>query len=70
MGLAYALVPFWIWQGILPARSVLVWLSLPWAWRSARLVLTQRGRPLNAALAGTGMCALIYSLLFLIGVMV
>jgi 1,4-dihydroxy-2-naphthoate polyprenyltransferase len=68
--LAYALVPVWIWRGVMPATSLLVWLSLPWAWKSARLVLTQRGRPLNAALAGTGTCALVYSLLFLIGVMI
>lgn len=70
MALAYALVPLWIWTGGIPAASLLVWLSLPWAWKSTRIVLTQRGRRLNAALAGTGMCALMYSLLFLIGVLI
>ncbi len=70
MVLAYALVPFWIWSGLIPMSAMLVWLSLPWAWKSTRVVLTQRGRPLNAALAGTGMCALIYSVLFLIGVVI
>jgi 1,4-dihydroxy-2-naphthoate octaprenyltransferase len=70
MVLAYALVPVWIWRGVIPATSLLVWLSLPWAWKSTRLVLTQRGRPLNAALAGTGTCALVYSVLFLIGVLI
>lgn len=70
MVLAYALVLLWIWMGVIPATSLLVWLSLPWAWKSARIVLTQRGRPLNGALAGTGTCALLYSLLFLIAVLI
>lgn len=70
MLLAYALVPILIWRGLLPAGSVLILLSLPWAYRATRTVLTQRGRPLNAALAATGMTSLIFSVLFLIAMAV
>lgn len=40
------------------------WFSMPFAIRATRVVLTQKGRPLNAALAGTGQTALAFSLLF------
>ncbi len=67
MCLAYVLVAAWIWIKAMPLYSLLIFLSLPWALKSTRTVLSQEGRPLNAALAGTGQTALIYSLLFLIG---
>jgi hypothetical protein len=35
-----------------------------------RTVLTQAGRPLNAALAGTGQTAFLYSVLFWVGMLV
>ncbi|NOY97921.1 MAG: 1,4-dihydroxy-2-naphthoate polyprenyltransferase [Chloroflexi bacterium] len=57
-----------VWMGVLSWGALLVWLSLPLAWKVARLVLTQRGRPLNVALAGTGQIALVYSVLFLAGI--
>jgi 1,4-dihydroxy-2-naphthoate octaprenyltransferase len=53
--------------GIVPWLSILTWLSLPLAVRTARIVFTQKGRPLNAALAGTGQVALLFSILFWIG---
>jgi 1,4-dihydroxy-2-naphthoate octaprenyltransferase len=53
---------------ILPPTTLLALLSLPIAYKSTKTVLTQSGRPLNAALAGTGQIALAYSLLFWIGI--
>jgi len=69
MIVAFILLPVLIWHGTLPVFTLLAWLSLPLAWKSTRLVLTQRGRPLNAALAGTGQTALAFSLLFFIGIL-
>lgn len=67
MIVAYALLPILIWRGVAPLPTLIAWLSLPLAWKSTRMVLTQQGRPLNAALAGTGQTALVYSLLFWLG---
>jgi 1,4-dihydroxy-2-naphthoate octaprenyltransferase len=63
-----ALVPA-AWSGLIPRASWLAWLSLPMALGAARTVLTQEGRPLNAALAGTGNTALAFSLLFWAGLL-
>lgn len=52
---------------IVPWSSLLAWLSLPLAARAARVVFSQPGRPLNAALAGTGQTALWFSILFWVG---
>jgi 1,4-dihydroxy-2-naphthoate polyprenyltransferase len=64
---AYLIMPFLAWQGLVPWLSILTWLSLPQAIKSTRVVFTQQGRPLNAALAGTGQTALLYSLFFWAG---
>jgi 1,4-dihydroxy-2-naphthoate polyprenyltransferase len=53
--------------GVIPWSSLLAWLSLPLAMRSTHVVFTQRGRPLNAALAGTSETALLFSILFWMG---
>ena len=55
--------------GIVSWFSLLAWGSLPLAFRAARVVLTQKGRPLNAALAGTGQTAFVFSLLFWVGML-
>jgi 1,4-dihydroxy-2-naphthoate octaprenyltransferase len=65
--IAYLALPLAAWVGVIPWSSLLAWLSLPPALRAARVVFTQRGRPLNAALAGTGQTALLFSILFWIG---
>jgi 1,4-dihydroxy-2-naphthoate octaprenyltransferase len=67
IAVSFLLIPFLIWRSVLPASALLTWLSLPLAWKSTQTVLTQRGRPLNAALAGTGQAALVFSILFFIG---
>lgn len=64
---AYLVVLLTILLGALPPLSLLAWASLPFAVRAAKVVLTQKGRPLNAALAGTGQTALAFSLLFWMG---
>ncbi len=69
MIVAYLVIPLAAMIGIIPWLSILTWLSLPLAVRSARIVFTQKGRPLNAALAGTGQVALLFSILFWIGLL-
>jgi 1,4-dihydroxy-2-naphthoate octaprenyltransferase len=69
MALAYLVMPLAALLGIIPWLSLLAWLSLPLAYKSVRVVLTQKGRPLNAALAGTGQTALVFSMLFWVGLL-
>ena len=49
--------------GLLPWWSLLAWVTLPLAWKATRVVFTQKGQALNAALAGTGQLALAFSVL-------
>ncbi|HET9914518.1 MAG TPA: 1,4-dihydroxy-2-naphthoate polyprenyltransferase [Anaerolineales bacterium] len=57
------------WLGVVPWSALLAWLSLPLAIRTMRAVFTIKGRPLNAALAGTGQIALLFSILFWVGLL-
>jgi 1,4-dihydroxy-2-naphthoate octaprenyltransferase len=70
LGIAYLILPILIIMKIVPPLTLLAWFSLPIAIKSTRTVFTQQGRPLNAALAGTGQAALAYSLLFFIGILI
>ena len=70
MVVAYLILIPVVLSGILPPLSLLAWASLPAAVRATRVVLTQKGRPLNAALAGTGQAALLFSVLVWIGLIV
>jgi len=67
---AYLVLPLAAALGVIPWLSLLTWASLPLAIRTTRVVLTQRGRTLNAALAGTSQTALLFSILFWIGLAV
>ncbi len=67
MVVAYLVLVPVVLSGVLPPLSLLAWASLPVAMRATGVVLTQKGRPLNAALAGTGQAALLFSVLFWIG---
>ena len=67
MTAAYLVLPLAAGLGVIPWLSLLAWASLPLAIRTTRVVFTQRGRPLNAALAGTGQIALLFSILFWAG---
>lgn len=68
LGISYLILPLLIGLGLIPAWTMLVWLSAPRAWKVAQSVQTQSGRPLNQALAGSGQIALMYSLLFFAGI--
>ena len=70
MIIAYLILPFAALIGVIPWFSLAAWLSLPIAVRATRLVFAERGRPLNAALAGTGQTALLFGILFWIGLAV
>lgn len=69
MVLAYLIVPAMVWMDVIPVGGMLAWLSLPVAVRTLRTVFTQKGRPLNAALAGTGQTAFLFSLFFWVGLL-
>jgi len=69
LALSYLILPVLVFFDILPWTSLLAWLSLPLGWRTWQIVRQQAGRPLNAALAGTGQTTLVYSLLFFMGML-
>ena len=64
---AFLCLPIFCAFKLLPWGALLSWLVLPLAWKWVRVVFTQTGRALNAALSGTGQLALAFSLLFLLG---
>ena len=67
--IAYLIILVLAWRGFFPWSSLLSFLSLPLAIQAAWMVLTQSGRPLNAALGRTGQAALACSLLFWLGLL-
>lgn len=69
MAVAYLLLPLLVYLKIIPVHSLLACLSLPLALKTLRVVYTQQGRALNAALAGTGQTAFVYSVLFWVGIL-
>ena len=69
MVFAYLVIPVAASLAVVPWSTLLTWVSLPLAIKTARIVLTQKGRPLNGALAGTGQTALLFSILFWIGLL-
>jgi 1,4-dihydroxy-2-naphthoate octaprenyltransferase len=69
VGIAYLVLSVLVFSQTVPVSGLLAWLSLPIAIKTLRTVFTQKGRPLNAALAGTGQVALLYSVLFWVGLL-
>jgi len=68
VGAAY-FAPLIMWlDGVASPWVLLTWLSLPLVPRLARSILTEKGRPLNQTLAGTGQLELVYGILFSIGI--
>jgi 1,4-dihydroxy-2-naphthoate octaprenyltransferase len=63
----YLVLPLAAGFDVIPWSAMLAWLSLPLAIHAARVVIDKEGRALNAALAGTGQTALLFSLLFWLG---
>ena len=70
VGMAFAAPPALFAAGLASAWVMLTWLSMPLAERQARIVVTQSGAALNAALAGTAMLTFVFSLLFAAGLTV
>jgi len=70
LGLAFAAPPALFAAGLAPPWVMIAWISAPLAERQARIVITQSGAALNAALAGTALLTLAYSLLFAAGLTV
>lgn len=66
---SYLILPVLAFFSIFPWTSLLALLSFPLGWRTWQVVRKQAGRPLNAALAGTGQTTLLYSLLFFVGML-
>lgn len=69
MIVAYLILIPVAWIGMIPWSALLAWLSLPIAIQATKIVLTQKGRPLNAALAKTGQTALAFGLSFWLGLL-
>ena len=67
--IAYLVIFPVAYAGLIPWTALTAWLSLPLAIQGTKIVLTQKGRPLNAALAKTGQTALVFSLLFWLGLL-
>jgi len=64
---AYACVALGVALQILPVYALTCWLSIPLAVMTWRIVASQAGTPLNRALALTGQTALLFSVLFALG---
>jgi len=69
VAIAYLILIPAAWSGLIPWTTLIAWLSLPLAIQATRIVLMQKGRPLNAALAKTGQTALVFNLLFWLGLL-
>lgn len=64
---AYLVLPLAAGLDVIPWSAMLAWFSVPLAFQAARAVIKKKGRALNAALARTGQTALLFSLLFWLG---
>ena len=64
--LAYSCIPVFCLLNLLSWTALLTWVSIPFALQTSGIVFTQAGKPLNKALAKTGQLALIFSILFII----
>lgn len=70
VGLAY-LIPLLMWlTGVSTPWVLLAWLSLPLVGPLVQLIMHEKGRPLNQALAGTARLELVYGFLFSVGLIV
>jgi len=67
--LSFLCLPVLSAYGVIPWWSLLPWVTLPLASKLTRVVFTQKGKALNAALGGTGQLALGFSALFLVGML-
>ena len=66
---AFFCMPVFCLFRLLPWGALLTWAGLPLAWKVSRKVFNQKGKALNSVLAGTGQLALVFSVLFLVGLL-
>lgn len=67
---AYLFVALGVALGVLPYHAMASWLSIPLAFVTWRVVVSQEGRPLNRALALTGQTTLVFALFFAAGMII
>ena len=67
VGASFLAAPLMAVSGIAPIWVVLSWLALPFAAKMLRIVWSQKGRPLNQALGGTGQLELLFGVLMGLG---
>ncbi len=70
VGLSYLIPLLMGLTGVASWWVIITFLSLPLVILLARMIFTQKGRPLNAALAGTARLELVYSFLLSVGLIV
>jgi len=70
IGTAYLVPVVLVLLGMIPVYCLLVLLSLPIAYPTLKLILTQQGRTLNQGLAGTARLTFLFCLLLSIGLLV
>lgn len=70
LGLSYLVPPLMWLLGLESGWVLLPWLSLPLTLPLIKMILNEKGRPLNNALAGTARLELAYAFLFSIGLLV
>ncbi|MCB0209892.1 MAG: 1,4-dihydroxy-2-naphthoate polyprenyltransferase [Anaerolineae bacterium] len=67
LGLSYIIPPLMWLLGLAPIWVLLTWLSIPMIKPLHHLIMHEKGRPLNMALAGTARLELVYSVLLSLG---
>ncbi|MCB0195601.1 MAG: 1,4-dihydroxy-2-naphthoate polyprenyltransferase [Anaerolineae bacterium] len=67
LGLSYIIPPLMWLLGLAPIGVLLTWLSVPMIKPLHHLIMHEKGRPLNMALAGTARLELVYSVLLSLG---
>lgn len=67
--LAFGMIPALAYTGFIPWWGMLAWLAIPLAVKASQIVWREEGKKLNPALGRTSQLAMVYSLLFLLGIL-
>jgi 1,4-dihydroxy-2-naphthoate octaprenyltransferase len=67
--LAFGMIPALAYKGFIPWWGMLAWLAIPLAVKASQIVWREQGKKLNPALGRTSQLAMVYSLLFLLGIL-
>jgi 1,4-dihydroxy-2-naphthoate polyprenyltransferase len=68
--ISFGLIPLFVMISWLPIWTFLTWLAIPFAIKAAKIVYSKLGTQLNPALGLTSQLACLYSILFLMGILV